>query len=104
MIIENGYIQTKMKTGGGVINGIPQPAVTSWGDPIPCNIKKSTDDRMGTYIDGNFRRVQATILIEPQEFEAKEIKVTDNRDKVLGEFEVQSITFLHATQALQITV
>ena len=104
MIIANGTIQIQQKTGGGMLHGIPQPASVSWSEPIPANISKSRDDRRGTYIDGTFRQVQATILIEPQEFNATRIKVTDNRDKELGEFEVQSVTFLEATQALQITI
>lgn len=104
MIIANGTIQIQTTTGGGILHGIPQPAVTSWSEPIPCNISKSKDDRRGTYIDGNFKQVQATILIEPQKFTATKIKVTDNRDRELGEFEVQSVTLLEATQALQITV
>ena len=104
MIIPNGTIQIKIQTGGGMLHGIPQPVQTSWSEPIPANISKSRDDRRGTYIDGTFRQVQATILIEPQEFKATRIKVTDNRDKELGEFEVQSVTFLEATQALQITI
>lgn len=104
MVIANGTIQIKIQTGGGMLHGIPQPIKTSWSEPIPANISKSRDDRRGTYIDGNFKQVQATILIEPQEFEATRIKVTDNRDKELGEFEVQSVTFLEAAQALQITI
>ena len=87
-----------------MLHGIPQPASVSWSEPIPCNISLSKDDRRGTYVDGNFKQVQATILIEPQDFTATEVKVTDNRDKELGEFEVQSVVFLEATQALQITI
>ncbi len=104
MIIANGTIQIATRTGGGVLHGIPQPVKTVWGDPIPANIVKSKDDKKGTYIDGKFRRVQATILIEPQAFNADRIKVTDNRRRDLGEFEVQDVVFLDATQALQITI
>lgn len=104
MIIANGTIQIKATTGGGVLHGIPQPVQTTWGEPIPCNISKSKDDRRGTYVDGSFKQVQATILIEPQDFTATNIKVTDNRGRELGEFEVQSVTFLEAAQALQITI
>lgn len=104
MIIANGTIQIATRTGGGVIHGIPQPVKTVWSDPIPANIVKSKDDKKGTYIDGKFRQVQATILIEPQAFNADRIKVRDNRRRDLGEFEVQDVVFLDATQALQITI
>ena len=39
MIIENGTIQVKQKTGGGIdpTTGYPLPySAVSWGDPIPC--------------------------------------------------------------------
>ena len=109
MIIANGTIQIKIQTGGGLLHGIPQPVKTSWSEPIPANISKSRDDRRGTYIVGTFRQVQATILIEPENIDlftpqCKRIKVTDNRDEELGEFEVQSITYLEAAQALQLTI
>lgn len=105
MIIANGTIQTQSLVGGGVHHGVPQPAKAIWSEPIPANISKSKDDRKGTYIDGTFRQVQATILIEAtQAFQANRIRVTDNRGTLLGDFDVQSITLLEATQALQITI
>ena len=104
MIIANGTIQTAVRTGGGTLHGIPQPAKVEWSEPIPANIVKSKDDKKGTYIDGKFRKVQATVLIEPQDFSSDRIKVTDNRNRSLGEFEVQDVVFLEAAQALQITI
>ena len=104
MIIENGFIQTKSTSGGGLIHGVPQPVVEAWSDPIPCNIRKSSSDHKGTYTDGKFVRCAATILIEPQEFTAKRIRVTDNTGQELGEYEVQDIQYLHAVEALQLTI
>lgn len=104
MIIQNGTLQTKTTTGGGMLHGIPQPVVETWSEPTPCNIRKSKSDHQGTYIDGHFTQTAATLLIEPQEFTAKRIKVTDNRGTELGEFEVQDVQYLHAVEALQITV
>ena len=104
MIIENGHIQTLTTTGGGMLHGIPQPVVEQWSDPIPCNIRKNKSDHKGTYTDGKFIQCAAILLIEPQEFTAKRIKVTDNRENELGEFEVQDVQYLHAVEALQITV
>jgi hypothetical protein len=37
MIIVNGYIQVKVKAGGGMLNGRPQPVTVTESDPIPCN-------------------------------------------------------------------
>ncbi len=87
-----------------MLHGIPQPVVETWSEPIPCNIRKNKSDHKGTYTDGKFIQCAATLLIEPQEFTAKRIKVTDNREQILGEFEVQDVQYLHAVEALQITV
>ncbi len=104
MIIQNGFLFTIDTTGGGLLHGIPQKAETKQGDPIPCNIVKNKSDHQGTYQDGKFRQFAAKVLIEPQDFTAKRVKLTDNRGTDLGEFEVQDITYLEAVDALQITV
>lgn len=104
MIIQNGFLFTIDTTGGGLLHGIPQKAETRQGDPIPCNIVKNKSDHQGTYQDGKFRQFAAKVLIEPQDFTAKRVKLTDNRGTDLGEFEVQDITYLEAVDALQITV
>ncbi len=104
MIIPNGFLFTIDTTGGGMLHGIPQKVETKQGDPIPCNIVKNKSDHQGTYQDGKFKQFAAKVLIEPQDFTAKRVKLTDNRGTDLGEFEVQDITYLEAVDALQITV
>ncbi len=104
MIVPNGFLITIATTGGGLLHGIPQKVETTLGDPIPCNIVKNKSDHQGTYQDGKFRQFAATVLIEPQDFTAKRVKLTDIRGADLGEFEVQDITLLEAVGALQITV
>lgn len=104
MIVQNGFLFTIDTTGGGLLHGIPQKAETRQGGPIPCNIVKNRSDHRGTYQDGKFRQFAAKVLIEPQDFTAKRVKLTDNRGTDLGEFEVQDITYLEAVDALQITV
>ncbi len=104
MIIQNGYIQIKKQEGGGLKKGVPQPIVEKWCEPIPCNIRMNRSDHKGTYIDGRFVQTSATILIEENDFEAKRLRVVDNRGRELGEFEIQDIQYLHAVEATQITV
>jgi hypothetical protein len=104
MIICNGTLQAETATGGGIVHGKPQAATVTWGDRINCNISYSTSDHKGTYVDGGFTRTAATLLIEPQEFNAKRIKVTDNLGADLGTYEVQSIHYLQAVGCLQITI
>lgn len=104
MIIQNGLLFTIETIGGGLLHGIPQKVEERQGDPIPCNIVKNKSDHQGTYQDGKFKQFAATVLIEPQDFTAKRVRLTDNRGEDLGEFEVQDITYLAAVDALQITV
>lgn len=104
MIVANGHLVTVGTAGGGLLHGVPQKAQTVLGDPIPCNIVKNKSDHQGTYQDGKFRQVAATVLIERQDFTAKRVRLTDNRGADLGEFEVQDVTCLEAVDALQITV
>lgn len=104
MIIHNGFLFTIDTTGGGLLHGIPQKVENKHGTPIPCNIVKNKSDHQGTYQDGKFKQFAAKVLIEPQDFTAKRVKLTDNRGTDLGEFEVQDITYLEAVDALQITV
>lgn len=104
MIIQNGFLFTIDTTGGGMLHGFPQKVDTKQGDPIPCNIVKNKSDHQGTYQDGKFKQFAAKVLIEPQDFTAKRVKLTDNRGTDIGEFEVQDITYLEAVDALQITV
>lgn len=106
MIIENGYIQVKTKTGGGMLNGKPQPVVETVSDPIPCNWKANKWDKKGKTLDGVFTQAQFEILVELQEFTAETLTLYDTTvaERLLGEFMVQSIEPLAATGATKITV
>lgn len=104
MIIQNGFLTTVDTTGGGMLHGIPQKVEKRLGKPVPCNIVKNKSDHRGTYQDGKFRQFAATVLIEPQEFTARRVRLTDNCGTELGEFEVQDVTLLEAVGAIQITV
>jgi len=106
MIIVNGYIQVKVKAGGGMLNGRPQPVTVTESDPIPCNWKANKWDRKGKTVDGVFTQAQFEVLVELQEFTAETIILYDTTvtERKLGEFTVQSIEPLAATGATKITV
>ena len=106
MIIENGYIQVEVKTGGGILNGRPQPVAVTISDPIPCNWKAQKWDKKGRTVDGVFTQAQFEILIELQEFSAETLTLYDTTVGLrrLGEFTIQSIEPLDATGATKITV
>ena len=106
MIIENGYIQVKVKTGGGMLNGRPQPVTVVESSPIPCNWKAQKWDKKGKTVDSVFTQAQFEILIELQDFSAETLTLYDTtvEQRRLGEFTVQSIEPLAATGATKITV
>lgn len=106
MIIVNGYIQVKVKSGGGMLNGRPQPVTVTDSDPIPCNWRAQKWDKKGRTVDGVFTQAQFEILIELQEFSAETLTLYDTtvEQRVLGEFQIQSIEPLDATGATKITV
>lgn len=106
MIIVNGYIQVKVKSGGGMLNGRPQPVTVTDSDPIPCNWRAQKWDKKGRTVDGVFTQAQFEILIELQEFSAETLTLYDTtvEQRVLGEFQIQSIEPLAATGATKITV
>ena len=106
MIIENGYIQVKVKSGGGMLNGRPQPVTVTDSDPIPCNWRAQKWDKKGRTVDGVFTQAQFEILIELQEFSAETLTLYDTTVGLrrLGEFTIQSIEPLDATGATKITV
>ena len=106
MIIVNGYIQVKVKAGGGMSGGIPQPVTVTDGCPIPCNWRALKWDKRGRVIDGVFTQAQFEILIELESFDAETVTLFDTTvtKRRLGEFTVQSIEPLAATRAVKITV
>jgi hypothetical protein len=103
MIIENGTICTKIKTGGGLVNGNPVRPFENWSDPIPCNIKINQHNNKGK-VDGNtFKVASYVVLIETGAFDADMVKL-ERDGRGLGEFSVQSIDPLDAVGAIKITV
>ncbi len=104
MLPNNGFIEVEQTKGGGLVNGLPQKAVKTWSEKIPCHILENTEDNKGNYKDGKFKRYAFTIWFEMQEFNAKRVRLTDNRGRIKGEFEVQSIEFLELVQRVKISV
>lgn len=106
MIIENGYITTQVKSGGGMKNGRPQPVVVVESEPIPCNWKAQKWDKKGKTVDGVFTQAQFEILVELQDFKSETLTLYDTtlEQRKLGEFTVQSVEPLAATGATKITV
>jgi len=104
MIITNGTIEAKEKTGGGLDgNGNPVRPSETFGEPIPARVTTNNKNNLGKQ-DGNaFIVASYEILIESQTFEAERIRLTQlGRD--LGEFSVMSVEYLESVGAVKIIV
>ena len=100
-MIINGTISCGTQIGGGTSEiGDTIPVVMTWGTPIECNIKTSSGT--GRYEDGTFKIPSYEVLIEMQSFDADRVKLTDNRNVDLGEYQVQDIQFLDYTEMVKI--
>lgn len=100
----NGIIQYRILSGGGLDeNSEPIKSDSSWSDPIRC-LYRSVKHTHGIYQQGKFTDSSYEILIESQEIEVDMVKLTNDRNKMLGEFEVQDIVFLERSGRVKITV
>lgn len=108
MIIENGTIEIKSKSAGGIdpATGFPVPSSNeTWGNPIPCQWSANKYSNLGKSEGGNFTVAHYSILIESeQDFKAEQIRLRDNYGNVLGEFSVVEVEILQAMCQLRIMV
>ena len=101
MIIQNGTIEVKRKTGGGIDpeTGYPQKSGSvAWGDPIPCQYSANKYNQLGR-VSG-----EHTVLIEEQPFEAEQVRLKDLAGNVVGEFSIMQVEPLEAVCELRIWV
>ena len=106
MIIANGTIQTKQKSGGGIDpkTGFALPVSVGWGDPIPCQFSATRFDWQAKLRGEPVTQKSYTILIEEQVFQAEQIRLTDRSGKVIGEFPIKQIEPLEAICQMRIIV
>jgi hypothetical protein len=101
---KNGTVSYSTKTGGGFLNGNPVPVSTVWSDPIDCLFTVLAEKNRRIVFDDNSKVAFYEILIEMQPFESDRIRLTNNRGKVLGEFQVQNVQFLDLVGRVKIIV
>lgn len=100
----NGTIQYKILSGGGLDeNSEPIKSESTWSDPIRC-LYKAVKHNHSIYQQGKFTNSSYEILIESQEFVADMVNLTNDKNKMLGEFEVQDIVFIERSGRVKITV
>ena len=104
MIIQNGNIEIKLKTGGGIDpdTGFPIRANESWGAYIPCQYRVNTYSNKGRSNGEAFTVATYEVLIEREEFTAERIRLSNLSGDVLGEFSVISSEPLPAVQIVKI--
>lgn len=108
MIIQNGNIEFKNKTAGGIdpTTGYPQKPSASWGEMIPCQyVPKQIN--LQTRSGGNAKVTSSyeVYLTMPLPVEATEqIRLTDMSGNVVGEYSLIAMQELVAVQEIKITV
>ncbi|MCM1168900.1 MAG: hypothetical protein NC324_03085 [Bacteroides sp.] len=107
MIIQNGTIEAKRKTAGGIDPVTGFPVVSSdvaWGEAIPCQYSANKHNWLGRVNGERFTVAEYTILIEERPFEAEQIRLKDNLGNVVGEYSVMQIEPLEAVGEIKILV
>ncbi len=91
MIITNGKIEMKIKTGGGLgADGYPVSHTVSWGLPIPCQFRANKYNNKGRTNGEAFTIASYEILIEEQPLTSECVRLSDDAGNVMGEFSVIS--------------
>lgn len=106
MIIANGTIEVKSKTGGGLNpeTGYPQKATETWGEPIPCQYIPNKHNKLGVVNGEHFTVATYTVLIEEQEFNAEQIRLKDRTGNSLGEFSIMQVEPLEAVCEIRLMI
>ena len=107
MIIPNGTIEAKVKTGGGIDpeTGYPKTATASWGEPIPCQYEANKYNRLGRVNGEHFTVANYSILKQQQPFGGVEqIRLKDRAGNEVGEFSIMQVEPLDAVCELRILV
>jgi len=106
MIIENGYIEVKIKTGGGIDPETDNPIKpsVSWGSPISCQFSANNYSNKGKANGEAFTVASYEILIEEQPYDAECLRLTNDAGKVIGEFSVIQIEPLPTVGLIRILI
>ena len=106
MIVANGTIETKIKSGGGINpeTGYPNKPSEAWGEPIPCQYQANSYSNKGRTNGEAFTIASYEILIDEQPYEAEQLRLLNDSGKVIGEFSVIDIKPLAAVCQVKILV
>jgi hypothetical protein len=106
MIIANGAIEMKTKTGGGLdpVTGYPVIPIVDWGEPIPCQYRANKYSNKGKINGEAFTIASYEILIEEQPLEGEVLRLRNKAGEEVGEYPIIEIEMLEAVAQIRITV
>lgn len=110
MIIQNGYIATKIKQAGGIdpVTGFPIKSTGEAYTPaIACQYYANNHNNLGRSQSGeSFTVATYTILIEqqPTPFAAEQIRLYDMEQHIVGDFSIISAEPIEAACEVKILV
>lgn len=93
MIIPNGTIEPKQKTGGGIdpATGYPVAPSAGWGEPIACQYVPNSVNLQGRVSGGHFTIASYRVYIEERPFSAEQVRLRDTDGNVVGEFSLLQV-------------
>lgn len=110
MIIANGYIERKVKSGGGInpATGFPVAPTVAWSEKTPCQYVPTTQNLLGE-ANGEPVAVRGyAIYLEGYEacevIVTEQIRLTDIGAHLIGEYSVTSVTPLRAVDQTRLDV
>lgn len=107
MIIQNGTIEFKTKTAGGIDpeTGYPvKPSSVAWGEPVPCQFKAKKFNQLGIIKGEHFTVASYEILIEEQPVPSEQLRLKDLSGEEIGTFSIIQAEPLEAVCEVRILV
>lgn len=107
MLIQNGTIEFKTKTAGGIDpeTGYPvKPSSVAWGEPVPCQFKAKKFNQLGIIKGEHFTVASYEILIEEQPVPSEQLRLKDLSEKEIGTFSIIQAEPLEAVCEVRILV
>lgn len=109
MIIANGFIQFKTQQAGEIDSDTgyrSKPDTVEWGEPIPCQMNAVTFNLLSRTAEGeHFTKVSFEVFLEEyHEALSEQVRLTDRRGNLVGEFSVIEFKPLDAVCETRILV
>lgn len=107
MLIQNGTIEFKTMTSGGIDpeTGYPvKPSSVSWSEPVPCQFRAKTFNQLWI-VNGEHRTLASyEILIDEQPVPSEQVRLKELSGKQVGTFSIIQVEPLEAVCEIRIWV